>query len=143
MKELTIGLVQQSCHSNRQDNIEKSIQGIREAASRGAQLVVLQELHTSLYFCQTEDTDCFDLAEPIPGPSTDLFGQIAKELNIVIVTSVHWPDVTGKCISPMTLDTMKSSTLPPEISVSLPSQPPLANSAYWFAGINGTPKPQD
>jgi N-carbamoylputrescine amidase len=88
MKELTIGLVQQSCHSNRQDNIEKSIQGIREAASRGAQLVVLQELHTSLYFCQTEDTDCFDLAEPIPGPSTDLFGQIAKELNIVIVTSL-------------------------------------------------------
>ncbi len=88
MKELTIGLVQQSCCGDRQRNLEKSIQGIRHAAARGAQLVVLQELHASLYFCQTEDTDCFDLAEPIPGPSTELFGTIAKELNIVIVTSL-------------------------------------------------------
>ncbi|MGE4543645.1 MAG: carbon-nitrogen hydrolase [Pedobacter sp.] len=88
MKKLTIGLVQQSCNGDRQCNLEKSIQGIREAAARGAQLVVLQELHASLYFCQTEDTDCFDLAEPIPGPSTQLFGTIAKELNIVIVTSL-------------------------------------------------------
>lgn len=88
MKELTVGLVQQTCNADRQANLEKSIQGIRQAAARGAQLVVLQELHTSLYFCQTEDTECFDLAEAIPGPSTELFGLIAKELNIVIVTSL-------------------------------------------------------
>ncbi|ABA88267.1 N-carbamylputrescine amidohydrolase [Syntrophotalea carbinolica DSM 2380] len=88
MNELTVGLVQQSCSADRQNNLEKSVAGIRQAVSQGAQLVVLQELHTSLYFCQTEDTDCFDLAETIPGPSTDLFGQIARELNVVIVTSL-------------------------------------------------------
>jgi N-carbamoylputrescine amidase len=88
MKELTIGLVQQTCSADRQGNLDKSIHGIRQAAARGAQLVVLQELHASLYFCQTEDTDGFDLAEPIPGPSTELFGLIARELNIVIVTSL-------------------------------------------------------
>jgi N-carbamoylputrescine amidase len=88
MSELTVGLVQQACSTDRQANLEKSIEGIRKAVSQGAQLVVLQELHASLYFCQTEDTDCFDLAEPIPGPSTELFGLIAKEQNVVIVTSL-------------------------------------------------------
>lgn len=88
MSELTVGLVQQACNTDRQANLEKSIEGIRKAVSQGAQLVVLQELHASLYFCQTEDTDCFDLAEPIPGPSTELFGLIAKEQNVVIVTSL-------------------------------------------------------
>lgn len=88
MKKLTVGLVQQSCSANRVANIEKSLRGIREAADRGAQLVVLQELHTGLYFCQTEDTDCFDQAESIPGPSTEMFGAIARELNLVLVTSL-------------------------------------------------------
>jgi N-carbamoylputrescine amidase len=88
MSELTVGLVQQACSADRQANLEKSIEGIRKAVSQGAQLVVLQELHASLYFCQTEDTDGFDLAEPIPGPSTELFGLIAKEQNVVIVTSL-------------------------------------------------------
>lgn len=88
MKKLTVGLVQQSCSANRVANIEKSLRGIREAADRGAQLVVLQELHTGLYFCQTEETDCFDQAESIPGPSTEMFGAIARELNLVLVTSL-------------------------------------------------------
>ena len=85
---LKVGLIQQSCSGDREANIAKSIEGIREAAARGAQLVVLQELHTGLYFCQTENTECFDLAESIPGPSTDTFGAIARELGIVIVTSL-------------------------------------------------------
>jgi len=88
MKKLTVGLVQQRCTADRDANIAKSIEGIREAAAKGAQLVVLQELHTGLYFCQTEDTACFDLAETIPGPSTEDFGAIARELGIVIVTSL-------------------------------------------------------
>ena len=62
--------------------------GIREAAAAGAQLVVLQELHASLYFCQSEETRCFDLSEPIPGPSTERFGALARELGVVIVTSL-------------------------------------------------------
>jgi len=83
-----VGLVQQSCTENRSANIAKSLQGIREAHSRGARLIVLQELHCGPYFCQTEDTRCFDLAEPIPGPSTETFGALAKELGVVIVTSL-------------------------------------------------------
>ncbi len=88
MKLLKVGLVQQGCSDQREENIEKSICGIREAARSGAQLVVLQELHCGPYFCQTEDTACFDLAETIPGPATQTFGALAKELGIVIVTSL-------------------------------------------------------
>lgn len=88
MSELVIGLVQQKCTDQRDENLARSIQGIREAAAQGAKLVLLQELHTSLYFCQTENARLWDLAEPIPGPSTDQLGKIAKELGVVIVTSL-------------------------------------------------------
>lgn len=87
-KHLTVGLVQQSCSNDRAHNLERSIAGIRDAARRGAQLVLLQELHTGPYFCQTEDTRLFDLAEPIPGPSTQELGAIARELGVVIVASL-------------------------------------------------------
>jgi N-carbamoylputrescine amidase len=86
--ELKIGLVQQRCSGNRDENVEKSVQGIREAARQGAKLVLLQELHTGPYFCQTEDARCFDLAETVPGPSTETFGAVARELGVVIVTSL-------------------------------------------------------
>lgn len=88
MSTLKIGLVQQTCTRNREANIEKTIAGIRQCAAQGAQLVALQELHTGIYFCQAEEVDMFDLAEPIPGPSTDIFGQIARETGVVLVTSL-------------------------------------------------------
>lgn len=88
MQKLKIGIVQQSCTENRRANVQKSIAGIRACAEQGAQLVVLQELHTGVYFCQAEDADRFDMAESIPGPSTEEFGQIARELGIVLVTSL-------------------------------------------------------
>ncbi len=88
MTKLTVGLVQQSCGSDRSANIEKSMAGIREAASRGARLVVLQELHCGLYFCQSEDTGQFDHAETVPGPATETFGALARELGVVLVTSL-------------------------------------------------------
>jgi N-carbamoylputrescine amidase len=88
MNKLTVGLIQQSCSADRAANISRSITLIREAASGGAKLVALQELHTGLYFCQTEDPAQFDLAETIPGPSTEEFGAIAKELGIVLVVSL-------------------------------------------------------
>ena len=88
MSCLHVGLVQQRCSDNRQENIDKSLHGIREAAAQGAQLVVLQGLHCGPYFCQSEDTRCFDLAESIPGPATEIFGAIAKELGVVVVTSL-------------------------------------------------------
>jgi N-carbamoylputrescine amidase len=86
--KLTVALVQQSNTDNAQHNMAKSISAIREAAQKGAKLVVLQELHRSLYFCQTEDVDVFDLAETIPGPSSNSLGELAKELSIVIVASL-------------------------------------------------------
>lgn len=87
-KILKVGLIQQACSSDRAISIAASEAGVREAAARGAQLVMLQELHTSLYFCQHESTDLFDLAETIPGPSTEWLGKLAKELNIVLVGSL-------------------------------------------------------
>lgn len=85
---LTVALVQQACGDNRDANLENSVQAIREAAARGARLVLLQELHSGRYFCQTENPDYFDLAESVPGPTTDRLGQVAKELQIVLVASV-------------------------------------------------------
>ncbi|HYA40099.1 MAG TPA: carbon-nitrogen hydrolase [Syntrophobacteraceae bacterium] len=88
MRRFIAGLVQQSCTTDRNANIEKSAVGILEAVSRGAELVLLQELHPGPYFCQTEDPAHFDLAEPIPGPSCEVFGGLAKEAGAVIVVSV-------------------------------------------------------
>lgn len=85
---LFVGLVQQSCTADKAGNMEKLAQGIARAAEQGAELVVLQELHNTLYFCQSEDTNLFDLAEPIPGPSTEFYGSLAKRYNIVLVTSL-------------------------------------------------------
>lgn len=85
---MKIGYLQQHNTADKQDNMDRLALGIENLAKRGAELIVLQELHNSLYFCQVEDVDNFDLAEPIPGPSTDFFGQLAKRLQVVIVTSL-------------------------------------------------------
>ncbi len=88
MKQLNIGVLQQHNTAQTDDNRRRLAQGIERLAAQGAQLIVLQELHNSLYFCQVEDVAHFDLAEPIPGPSTQFFGQLAKRLGVVIVTSL-------------------------------------------------------
>jgi N-carbamoylputrescine amidase len=88
MQSIITALIQQSNGPDLAVNLKKLENNIRAAAARGAKLVVLQELHNSLYFCQTEDTAVFDLAESIPGPSTDLFGKLARELGVVLVTSL-------------------------------------------------------
>lgn len=88
MRSIKTGLIQQGNSSEIAENLNKLEKNIRAVAARGAQLIVLQELHNSFYFCQTEDTSVFDLAETIPGPSTERFGKLARELNVVIVTSL-------------------------------------------------------
>ena len=85
---MKIGLIQQSNTANIAENIGKLEKNIREVASKGVELVVLQEIHNGLYFCQTEDVSVFDQAETIPGPSTERFGKLAKELGVVIVLSL-------------------------------------------------------
>ena len=85
---MKIGFLQQHNTADTKNNLLRLAEGIRDLAKRGAELIVLQELHNSLYFCQTEDVNNFDLAEPIPGPSTRFFGELAKEFGVVIVTSL-------------------------------------------------------
>ena len=85
---MKIGIIQQHNTADRTDNMQRLADGVRASAKGGAELVVLQELHNSLYFCQTENVDNFNLAEPVPGPSTEFFGALAKELGVVIVASL-------------------------------------------------------
>lgn len=88
MSKVQVGLVQMSCTADKQQNLEKAIQKVREAAAKGAQIVCLQELFTSLYFCDEENYDNFQLAEAIPGPSTDELSKVAAELGVVIIASL-------------------------------------------------------
>lgn len=95
MRELKIGFLQQHNVADRMDNMKRLAEGITDLAKRGAELIVLQELHNGLYFCQTEEVENFDQAEPIPGPSTAFYGELAKQLGVVIVTSLFEKRTTG------------------------------------------------
>lgn len=95
MRKIKIGLVQQSNTENLTENLQKLRQSIASLAEQGAELIVLQELHNSLYFCQVESTENFNLAEPIPGPSTAFYGELAKEYGIVLVTSLFEKRAAG------------------------------------------------
>lgn len=88
MKEIKTGIIQQHNTADTADNMKRLADKTAELARLGAQLIVMQELHNGLYFCQTEDVSNFDLAEPIPGPSTEFFGNLAREHGVVIVTSL-------------------------------------------------------
>ncbi len=88
MSTIKIGLVQMSCETNKSPNLSKAIKNIKQAAAKGAQIICLQELFTSLYFCDVEDHDNFLLAETVPGPTTDVLSVVAKELEVVIIASL-------------------------------------------------------
>ena len=160
-REIIIGLVQQSNTADIEANKQKLGANIAECVTKGAELVVLQELHDSLYFCQTEDVNLFELAETIPGTSTGFYGELAKKHKIVLVCSLFekraaglyhntavvfektalLPGNTGRCTSLMTRGFTKSFILHPEILVLLPFKRLSVNWVYWFVGISGTPKP--
>ncbi len=95
MRKLNIGIIQQHNTADIHDNMKRLAAGIAQLAEQGAQLIVLQELHNSLYFCQEENVDNFDLAEPIPGPSTQFYSALAKEHGVVIVTSLFEKRAAG------------------------------------------------
>jgi N-carbamoylputrescine amidase len=88
MGKLKVGLVQMSCTSDKEQNLQKTIDRIKEAAAKGAQIICLQELFSSLYFCDVEDYEYFKLAEPIPGPTTELLSLLSAELGVVIIASL-------------------------------------------------------
>src|SRR5688500_19212292 len=91
----TVGLVQMSCVEKPETNLKKAIAGINDAAKRGAQIICLQELFRSQYFCQTEDIQLFKLAETIPGPTTEALGKIARQRKVVIVASLFEKRTAG------------------------------------------------
>src|SRR5437763_5436756 len=88
MSKVQVGVVQMSCSASKQENIDKAIKKIYEAAAKGAQIVCLQELFTSLYFCDVEDYENFLLAEPVPGPATETLQSVARDHRIVIIASL-------------------------------------------------------
>lgn len=92
---LRVGMVQQACTGDSERNLAVTIAAIQQAAQQGAELILLQELHTNLYFCQTENANLFDLAEKIPGPSTEKLSALAKQLQVVIVASLFEKRATG------------------------------------------------
>ena len=95
MRTIKIGILQQHNTADKQQNITRLASGIADLAQRGAQLIVLQELHNTLYFCQEENVDYFNLAETIPGPSTEFYGELAKKHHVVIVTSLFEKRAAG------------------------------------------------
>lgn len=95
MRKIKIGFVQQSCSAHIEENLRKLHHNISALAEHGAELVILQELHNSLYFCQVESTENFNLAEPIPGPSTGFYSEIARQYGIVLVTSLFEKRAAG------------------------------------------------
>ena len=97
MRKIKVGLIQQSNTADIRVNLMNLAKSIEACAAHGAQLIVLQELHNSLYFCQTENTHLFDLAEPIPGPSTGFYSELAAANKVVLVASVA---VTSTRVSP-------------------------------------------
>ncbi len=92
---MKIGIIQQTCSSSRAENMDRLAQSVARVAAEGAKLVVLQELHNSPYFCQVESPDNFDWAEPIPGPSTEFFGAVARRCGVVLVTSLFGRRAAG------------------------------------------------
>ena len=134
---MKIGIIQQSCTSDVQANKEKLARNIAEVAAQGAQLVVLQELHTSLYFCQVEDVDNCNLAEPIPGPSTTFYGELARRHGIVLVTSLFERRAAGLCHNTAVVFEKDGSIAGKYRKMHIPDDPAYYEKFYFTPGDLG------
>ncbi|NDI99965.1 carbon-nitrogen hydrolase [Flavobacterium sp. LaA7.5] len=137
MAKVKIGLVQMSCVKNKQENLEKAIKEIRNAAKQGAQIVCLQELFTSLYFCDVEDYDNFKLAEAIPGPSTNALTEIAKELNVVIIASLFEKRTEGLYHNTTAVIDADGTYLGKYRKMHIPDDPAFYEKFYFTPGDMG------
>ena len=137
MKKLKAALIQQRCNDNREDNLAETSQMIRQAAAAGAELVVLQELHTSTYFCQVESPALFDLAEPIPGPSTGILGKLAGELGVVIVASLFERRAAGLYHNTAVVFEKDGSTAGIYRKMHIPDDPGFYEKFYFTPGDLG------
>ncbi|MCF1751271.1 carbon-nitrogen hydrolase [Mariniradius sp. RY-2] len=136
-RTVKVGLVQTSCSSNLAENMSKAISGIREAAAKGAQIVCLQELFRSLYFCDVEDHDNFKLAESIPGPSTDALAPLAKELGVVIVASLFEKRAEGLYHNTTAVLDADGSYLGKYRKMHIPDDPGYYEKFYFTPGDMG------
>ncbi len=136
-KNVKIGTVQMSCTKSPEENLNKAIQGIKEAADKGAQIVCLQELFTSLYFCDVEDYENFKLAEPVPGPSTDSLSTVAKELGVVIIASLFEKRAQGIYHNTTAVLDADGSYLGKYRKMHIPDDPAFYEKFYFTPGDLG------
>jgi N-carbamoylputrescine amidase len=134
---MRVGLVQQANTGERGANLEKSAAGIRTCREGGAELVVLQELHTGLYFCQTEAVEVFDRAEAIPGPSTEYFGELARELGVVLVLSLFERRAPGLCHNTAVVIERDGSVAGRYRKMHIPDDPAYYEKFYFTPGDLG------
>ncbi len=134
---VNIGLVQNSCSHDIEENMAAAIRGVREAAKRGANIVCLQELFLSLYFCQTEDHKYFELAEPIPGPTTTVFQSLAKDLGVVVVASLFEKRAPGLYHNTAAIIDADGSFLGKYRKMHIPDDPLFLEKFYFTPGDLG------
>ncbi len=137
VKQVCVGLVQMSCTADKAANIAKALEKTREAAQKGAQIVCLQELFTSLYFCDVEDYDNFKLAEAIPGPTTDQFQALAKELGIVVIASLFEKRAQGLYHNTTAVIDADGSYLGKYRKMHIPDDPGYYEKFYFTPGDLG------
>ena len=137
MSTVNVGLVQMSCTGLVSENMDKAILGIKDAASKGAQIICLQELFTSLYFCDVEDYDNFNLAEAVPGPSTNALGLVAKELGVVIVASLFEKRAQGIYHNSTAVIDADGSYLGKYRKMHIPDDPAYFEKFYFTPGDLG------
>ena len=134
---MKIGIIQQHNTADIRNNIDRLCNGVQKLAADGARIVVLQELHNSLYFCQTENVDLFNLAEPIPGPSTDLYGRLAKETGVVLVTSLFERRAPGLCHNTAVVFDTDGSIAGKYRKMHIPDDPGYYEKFYFTPGDLG------
>jgi N-carbamoylputrescine amidase len=137
MAKVKVGLVQMSCSYSKEENLEKAMAKTREAAAKGAQIVCLQELFTSLYFCDIEDYENFKLAEPVPGPSTDALTKLAGELGVVIIASLFEKRAQGLYHNTTAVIDADGSYLGKYRKMHIPDDPAYYEKFYFTPGDLG------
>ena len=137
MTKVKVGIVQMSCTASKEENLAKAIEKIRKAAQMGAQIVCLQELFTSLYFCDVEDYENFKLAESIPGPSTDALCEISKELGVVIIASLFEKRAQGLYHNTTAVIDADGSYMGKYRKMHIPDDPAYFEKFYFTPGDLG------
>lgn len=137
MSKVKIGMVQMSCTGNKEENLSKAIDGIKKAASGGAQIVCLQELFASLYFCDVEDYENFNLAEPVPGPTTEALQKIAEESGVVIIASLFEKRAQGLYHNTTAVIDADGSYLGKYRKMHIPDDPSYYEKFYFTPGDLG------